>query len=121
MFICDHIYARGCFIQYITVFYTLDRPFERRVKKYGRGFSYDLERGGKLHDYDGLTTFYQNARSHDPYAQVSRRLGDGGALTILRFSPLHGCIQGWVFMPYNACEPGSSTQGCILANQFLQG
>jgi hypothetical protein len=37
---------------------------------------------------NGLTTFLPTHEVVWPYTQVSRRLGDGGALTVLRFSPL---------------------------------
>jgi hypothetical protein len=46
-----------------------------------------------------------------PYAQVPRRLGAGGALTVLRFAPLRGCVRDWVFALKRACEPGSCKEG----------
>jgi hypothetical protein len=36
-----------------------------------------------------------------PYAQVSRQLGDGAPLTVLRFAPLARLRPVLVFTPYN--------------------
>jgi hypothetical protein len=46
-----------------------------------------------------------------PYAQVSRRLGAGTPLTVLRFAPVHGCVRDWVFTLKRACEPGLFKEG----------
>jgi hypothetical protein len=44
-----------------------------------------------------LTTFAPSPRSHGPYDRVPRRLRAGGALTVLRFVPVRGCVRDWVF------------------------
>jgi hypothetical protein len=46
-----------------------------------------------------------------PCAQEPRRLGDGGALTVLRFVPVRGCVRDWVFPLKKACEPGLCKEG----------
>jgi hypothetical protein len=44
--------------------------------------------GGGYTRCNQLTTYLPSVRSYAPYAQVPRRLGAGGALTVLRFAPL---------------------------------
>jgi hypothetical protein len=46
---------------------------------------------------NGLTTFAPSPRSHGPYDPMPRRLRAGGALTVLRFVPVRGCVRVLVF------------------------
>jgi hypothetical protein len=45
-------------------------------------------------------------RSYAPHAQGPRRLGAGGALTVLRFAPLARLRPVLGFCALKACEPG---------------
>jgi hypothetical protein len=62
--------------------------------------------------------FSQHARSYGPCAQVPRRLGAGGALTVLQFAPLARLCPVLGFYALNGVCAGFTRQGCILANQF---
>jgi hypothetical protein len=48
---------------------------------------------------------------HDP---VPRRLGAGGALTVLRFGPVRGCVRVLVFTPLKSVCARFEAQGCRL-------
>ena len=61
--------------------------------------------------YGSLTTISPSPRFYAPCAQVSRRLGAGVPLTILRFVPVRSCIRDWVFALKRACEPGLFKEG----------
>jgi hypothetical protein len=49
-----------------------------------------------------------------PYARVPRRLGAGGALTILRFAPLARLRPVPGYNTFRERVPGSCTQRCVL-------
>jgi hypothetical protein len=46
---------------------------------------------------NGQTTFMPSLWSREQYDQEPRRLGAGGALTVLRFVPVRGCVRVLVF------------------------
>jgi len=54
---------------------------------------------------------------------VPRRLGAGGALTVLRFGPVRGCVRVLVFPLKWACVPGLENKGakCRTRDNIVEG
>jgi hypothetical protein len=70
--------------------------------------------GGYTEVIQRLTTFSPSPRSHGPYDQMPRRLGAGGALTVLRFVPVHGYARDWVLYALKSVCARFEEQGCDL-------
>jgi hypothetical protein len=49
-----------------------------------------------------------------PCGPVPRWLGAGGALTVLRFGPVRGCVRVLVFTPLKSVCARFEAQGCEL-------
>jgi hypothetical protein len=69
----------------------------------------------------GRSPFWKCAWSHGPMCPRVWRLGVGGTLTILQFVQLFGCARVLGLNTNLEHVLGSSTQRCVLANQFQQG
>jgi hypothetical protein len=83
---------------YIGVLYC-GHGFLKPVVICGMPHARGSERGFKqFAQFNGQTTFMPSLWSHGPYDPMPRRLGAGGALTVLRFGPVRGCVQVLVFL-----------------------
>jgi hypothetical protein len=78
---------------------------------------HDQERGG---GFKTVSPFFHRAWSYDPICPSARRLGAGGALTVLQFAQLFGCTRVLGLNMDLERVLGSSTQRCVLANQNQQ-